>query len=139
MIIDGIKYLTVEHYYQAAKFSDIKHKELKEKIINSENADQAKKLARKLFDNIKSYDLILKWEESKIPAMKRAIFEKFTQHKDLKEKLLLSGNSLLIEDSPRDDFWGGQLPNSKNILGTLLMQLRTQLREMEFQEQKNEK
>ena len=56
--------------------------------------------------------------------MRRGIREKFTQHLDLKEKLLSTKNSILIEDSPKDEFWGGSLPNSKNILGSLLIELR---------------
>ena len=65
MIIEGKKYLTVEHYYRSSKFADKKFKELAEMIISSANADIAKKLARKFFACIKNYDEILKWEEKK--------------------------------------------------------------------------
>jgi len=42
--------------------------------------------------------------------------------------LLWTGDALLIENSPTDLFWGGLLPASKNMLGKLLMQVRSEAR-----------
>ena len=56
--------------------------------------------------------------------MKKGLIFKFTQNPDLLERLLLTGDSLLIEASNKDPYWGGMLPDSKNRLGLLLMELR---------------
>lgn len=61
--------------------------------------------------------------------MRFGIFAKFTQNLDLKEKLLSTEDAKLIEDSPKDPYWGGSLENSRNRLGELLMELRENLRQ----------
>lgn len=51
---------------------------------------------------------------------------KFSQNKNLLEKLLATGNRELREHTPRDKYWGdgGNNNNGKNRLGVLLMQVR---------------
>ena len=56
--------------------------------------------------------------------MRKALFLKFTQNSLAKSVLIDTGNAILKEDSKTDLFWGGALPNSKNRLGVLLMELR---------------
>ena len=56
--------------------------------------------------------------------MKKALFLKFSQNENARKVLLETGNSILKEDSKTDIYWGGALPNSKNRLGILLMELR---------------
>jgi predicted NAD-dependent protein-ADP-ribosyltransferase YbiA (DUF1768 family) len=56
--------------------------------------------------------------------MKRALVYKFSQNRDLLERLMLTGDKKLVERSLRDLYWGGYLPNSKNKLGDFLMQVR---------------
>lgn len=47
------------------------------------------------------------WDEVKVSIMKRLLREKFdTEHPRLREKLLETGNLKLVENSPRDWFWG---------------------------------
>jgi len=128
-VIEGITYPTVEHYYQCMKFAGPKYKQHFENVLKEKTPDNAKDLATKIFHSLKDDDLIVHWEEAKIGVMRKALHEKFTQHSDLLSRLLSTGNAKLIEDSPFDSFWGGFLPNSKNILGILLMQLRNEKRE----------
>lgn len=45
----------------------------------------------------------------------------------MRENLIGTGEAVLIEDSERDSYWGGVLPNSLNMLGKLLMELRSEL------------
>ena len=62
-----------------------------------------------------------------------ALIAKFTQHEDLKEQLLATGNSLLVEHTKRDKYWGdggdgGDGSIGKNMLGQLLVRVREELR-----------
>jgi len=65
--------------------------------------------------------------------MRRALFYKFSQNPDLLERLLQTQNFKLIESSERDPYWGGMLPDSKNMLGNMVMELRDNyLKEKKF-------
>jgi diaminohydroxyphosphoribosylaminopyrimidine deaminase/5-amino-6-(5-phosphoribosylamino)uracil reductase len=78
--------------------------------------------------------------------MDETLWHKFTQHLDLKEELLETGNAELVEvllnlfqanheltvrqDSDKDAFWGiGADRRGRNELGKALERLRTRLRE----------
>jgi len=68
------------------------------------------------------------WEEVKDGIMLDALRLKFTQHSELKELLLSTGDEEIIEDSPIDSYWGcGSDGEGKNMLGKLLMKLRSEL------------
>ena len=54
--------------------------------------------------------------------MHKALVAKFTQHEDLKEQLLATGNSFLVEHTKRDKYWGdggdgGNGTIGRNMLG----------------------
>lgn len=54
---------------------------------------------------------------------------KFTQHEFLKEALLATGDSELIEGNTwRDYFWGVCNGKGQNKLGKILMRIRAELR-----------
>lgn len=56
--------------------------------------------------------------------MRRGLMFKFSQHRDMLDRLMLSGNKRLVEESYKDPYWGGMLPDSKNKLGDFLAELR---------------
>lgn len=61
--------------------------------------------------------------------MKDALFYKFSQDKDLRDKLIATGNTELIEDNTWNDrFWGVCNGEGINHLGKLLMELRDELK-----------
>jgi N-glycosidase YbiA len=61
--------------------------------------------------------------------MRAAVLAKFTQHDDLKEILLGTGDALLIEHTTKDSYWGdGGDGSGKNMLGQILMSVREELR-----------
>lgn len=65
------------------------------------------------------------WEEVKVEIMEEILRCKFDQNPDLKEKLLNTGNQLLIEgNSWGDRFWGVCKEEGRNMLGKLLMKIR---------------
>lgn len=66
------------------------------------------------------------WAQTKVERMRKVLHSKFVQNPKLGEKLLATGDSLLIEASNTDAFWGiGKKGNGKNMLGILLMELRS--------------
>jgi ribA/ribD-fused uncharacterized protein len=69
------------------------------------------------------------WEVIKDDVMREALYAKFTQHHDLKEKLLATGNAKIIEHTTNDSYWGdGGDGSGKNMLGQLLMETRDRIR-----------
>ena len=64
-------------------------------------------------------------------VMHLAVKEKFSQHEDLKKKLLQTGEKEIIEHTTNDSYWGdgGGWGRGQNRLGKILMQVRSELRE----------
>ena len=65
--------------------------------------------------------------------MYKALIAKFTQHEDLKEQLIATGNSFLVEHTKRDKYWGdggdgGNDTKGRNMLGKLLVRVRNELK-----------
>ena len=66
--------------------------------------------------------------------MYKALVAKFTQHEDLKEQLLETGEKILVEHTKKDNYWGdggdgGNDTVGKNMLGKLLVRVRNELRD----------
>lgn len=68
------------------------------------------------------------WASIKIEVMMTAVLQKFNTHENLKQLLLSTGNQLIIENSPYDNYWGiGSVGTGRNQLGTILMRVREHL------------
>lgn len=77
------------------------------------------------------------WKENRYRIVKEANILKFTQHSDLKEKLLATKGKMLVEASPRDRIWGigygakNALANKEswglNLLGLVLVEIRDEM------------
>lgn len=121
IVIGGKKYATNEHYFQSMKFIDTDYQEV---VRNAPTPAVAKKLGLS-----RKFAIHSDWDnERRFIAMEACLEAKFTQHPKLKTLLLSTGDVVLIEDSPRDTFWGiGADRNGKNMLGKMLMNLRNHL------------
>ena len=76
-----------------------------------------------------AFDIRPDWQAIKVDRMRDVLRAKFNQHEDLKQKLLDTGDAILVEDSKTDRFWGiGKKMNGKNMLGELLMKIRDELK-----------
>lgn len=118
---------TVEHWFQAKKFEGINDKYV-EKIRKASSPFQAKQLGNTLEIPIRP-----DWEDIKESIMKQGLIAKFTQHPDLKKKLLDTGDSELIEHTSKDFYWAdGGDGSGKNRLGYLLMEVRQELLENKY-------
>lgn len=121
LFLDGKRWPTSEHYFQAQKFHDPAYRET---IRTAKSAMKAAELGRD-----RSKKLRVDWESVKVGVMRFAVLTKFTQHEELRELLLSTGDAKLIEHTERDCYWGdGGDGSGKNMLGQILMQVREQLR-----------
>jgi len=122
--LDGDFWPTVEHFFQAAKFTttDPDHARA---ILRAPRAKEAARMGRD-----RGHRLRPDWESVKDGVMKRAVKCKFETHPDLREKLLATGDEELVEASPVDYYWGaGEDGSGKNRLGHILMAVRAEIRE----------
>ncbi len=112
---EGAQYPSSENAFMSAKTTDLKLRE-EFTIIT---AAQAKKLGRQI-------TLREGWEEMKLDVMLEVCFSKFLRNKDLRKKLVETGNKYLEETNAwRDTYWGVdyQLGGS-NHLGKILTKIR---------------
>ena len=118
--LDGKHWLTSEHYFQAQKFTDEAYQE---KIRLTPSPMVAAQLGRS-----RAIPLRLDWEERKDDVMRAAVKAKVMAHPHLKSLLLSTGHEELVEKTTKDHYWGcGTSGTGKNMLGVILMELRTSL------------
>jgi hypothetical protein len=118
--LDGQRWPTTEHCFQAQKFAD---PALQQKIRDAKDPGDAARLGRRL-PGLRS-----DWEQAKDQVMLRALRAKFTQHAKLGRVLLSTGEAELVEHTRNDHYWAdGGDGSGKNRLGVLLMQLREELK-----------
>ena len=120
---DGI-YPTAEHAYQASKTFD---PEQQEWIAGLRTPGEAKRAGRQV-------TLRENWERRKYTIMEKVVTAKFFQNKELGDKLISTGGSLLVEGNTwHDQIWGNctcakhVYTPGQNALGTTLMWTRLKL------------
>lgn len=119
--LDGLRWQTTEHFYQAQKFTDA---ELQSKIRQAEKPVIAKKLAEKHRAKMRP-----DWDAVKDKVMYRAVRRKFELHAELRELLLATGDEEIIENAPTDYYWGvGREGTGANKLGKIIERIRAELR-----------
>jgi ribA/ribD-fused uncharacterized protein len=122
IVVGGVTWPTSEHYFQAQKFAD---PATQKRIRTANSPMDAATLGRS-----RSFPLRRDWESVKDQVMYKALTAKFTQHPDLHEQLLATGDAQLVEHTANDRYWAdGGDGKGKNMLGKLLMRLRDELRE----------
>mmetsp|Transcript_24281 Transcript_24281/g.41469 ORF Transcript_24281/g.41469 Transcript_24281/m.41469 type:complete len:167 (-) Transcript_24281:46-546(-) len=118
--IQGYSYPTVEHYFQAQKFSS---KEYKDEIRAARSGLQAKKLG-----SVERDDIVENWDEIKDDIMRRGVAAKFHQHQDLQAVLMATKQAEIIFKSSTDSYWGKGKNGGENKLGEVLVSVREELR-----------
>lgn len=123
--VDGKWWPTVEHYFQAPKFTTT-DPEYAESIRSVRKPRDAKRLG-----NNRGRPLRRDWEHIKDAVMRLAVRRKFETHMVLRRKLLDTGDERLIERTTHDRYWGsGSDGRGSNKLGVILMEVRAALREL---------
>ncbi len=115
----GEMYPTNEHAFQAAKTLQSKERE---HIRLANTPGDAKHLGRVM-------TLRKDWEEVKLEVMYRINRQKFRYNEELKDKLLSTLGSELVEGNHwGDTFWGVCDGVGENHLGKILMRIRSELK-----------
>lgn len=120
---EELVYPSVEHGYQAAKWSHDKRTQFLD--ISAGEAKRLGKLAPN-FDG-------KKWNKKKVEIMRALVFQKFLNNPTLKMMLLnMEGYRLAERNSWGDTFWGtNEKGEGENNLGKILMNVRDKFLAME--------
>lgn len=134
IIEDGIMFYTTEHYFMYHKAMTFGDTYSAGRIIATPDPWIAKEIGR----GVKGYvDEV--WNQKRYNVMLQGNRLKYNQHKDIREKLLATGNMILVETNPRDSIWSCGLSveeaknsnpalwRGQNLLGIVLMQVRNEL------------
>jgi ribA/ribD-fused uncharacterized protein len=149
--LDGKVWASAEQYFQAQKYyipNSPRHMEYFNIIYNADSPTKVfmlgrqqckggyaakwvvnKKTDTRLVNDVirmyKDLQIVDDWSTLRFIMMKRALFAKFDQHASIRTMLLNTKSAEIIENSPRDAFWGiGKDGDGKNHLGKLLMEIR---------------
>jgi len=121
---EGATYPTAEHAYQAGK-------PRKESVRAWLMAAPSPALLAMAAHGLYWWDVRADWSKIKFLRMKNVLRVKFTQHEDLRATLLSTGAARLVEcatvDNAVNRLWGEVNGRGRNMLGTLLMDVRTEL------------
>ena len=118
--LDGLTWPTVEHYYQAMKFTS---KSYQLKISEEPEAKKASIMGRTRFKSTRK-----DWKKVQVTMMTRAVYTKCKTHSEVAKKLIETGESKLVESSQYDYFWGcGRDKRGDNHYGLVLMRVRHKL------------
>lgn len=118
--MEGRFWPTIEHYFQAQKFSDPAYQEKIFRALTPKNA--------LILGHSRKIPLKENWDAIKDELMYRAVKKKFCTHPGIKEKLLATYPEEIVESSLHDYYWGcGQDGSGQNKLGRILMRVREEL------------
>jgi hypothetical protein len=115
--LDDARWPTVEHFYQAQKFSDPQLRKKSKAIIAKNLADHNKAAIRP------------EWDAVKDEVMYRAVRRKFELHAPLRDLLFATGDEDIAESAANDYYWGiGREGTGQNRLGKIVERIRAELR-----------
>lgn len=124
---EGETFITSEHAYQAGK---ARKPEVKKWLMAAPSPSLLAMAAHGLY----YWDVAPGWSTTKFDRMRDVLRAKFTQHQDLRELLLSTGDARLVESATVDNevnrTWGEVNGVGRNMLGKLLMEVRAELRSL---------
>ncbi|MGL4609115.1 MAG: NADAR family protein [Trueperaceae bacterium] len=128
--LDGLYWKTSEHYFQAQKFAG--HPEHVEAIRLAKSPKEAAVMGRE-----RTRPLRKDWESVKDDIMRKAVLKKFETHEDIFKVLLSTEDNELVEKTTSAYYWGcGTNGTGKNMLGKILMETRTILKDKKDKQSK---
>lgn len=103
--VDGLTYFTAEQYMMAGKARLFQDEGIFEQIMATRDPREQKQLGRKVRD----FDVDT-WNHASRNIVYDGNYAKFAQNPGLKEMLLSTRDTTLVEASPTDRLWGIGLP-----------------------------
>lgn len=123
---EGEVFTTSEHAYQAGK---PRKPQVREWLLAAPSPALLAMAAHGLY----YWDIAPGWSTTKFDRMREVLRAKFTQHADLQDLLLSTGEARLVESATVDNevnrLWGEVNGSGRNMLGVLLMEIREDLRQ----------
>ncbi|XP_046578064.1 N-glycosidase YbiA-like isoform X4 [Haliotis rubra] len=132
--VDGKEFNCAEQYYMYRKAALFKDKNIQEKIMNSWDPKEQKRLGKQ----IQNFDFDT-WMQHSKEVVEKGNMAKFSQNPHLKEKLFATAPRLMVEASPYDATWGIALHKNdprawdertwqgQNLLGQIITKVRDNL------------
>lgn len=118
LMVDGISYTNAESAFWAQRIKNVKSR----RKLSELSGVKAKAKAN-------NTEPIHDWESKKDKIMKKILTIKFSSSKELKKKLLDTGDAKLLNNvTYRDEYWGIHYGVGKNRLGEILMEVRNELK-----------
>jgi len=125
VVFEGLEYPTAEHAYQAGKASK---ESVRQWLLSAPTPSLVAMAAHGLY----TWDIVPSWSKIKFDRMRGVLRAKFTQHENLRQLLLATGNARLVEVGTTNNavnrLWGEVNGKGQNMLGVLLMEVRDELR-----------
>ena len=119
--LDGQRWPSAEHYYQANKFTG----KYAQTVAQAADASEAHRLGNRWFKRKRS-----DFKKLRMVLMTRALYTKAQMYPELREALLASNDQLIAEMSQYDYFWGiGRDQRGHNQLGKIWMDIRAKLKQ----------
>ena len=121
--VNGIRIFTSEALYQACRFP---HRPEVQRLIIEQRSPITAKMKSKPYRQDSRPD----WDRVRVNVMRWSLRVKLAQNwRTFSALLLKSGDRPIVEQSRKDDFWGGKAQEDgtlvgMNVLGRLLMELR---------------
>jgi ribA/ribD-fused uncharacterized protein len=132
--LDGVKFSSGEQAMMYKKAKLMGDEDIAAHVMITDDPKKIKALGRQ----VKNWDERL-WNAHKIDIMTAILIAKFSQNKDILQKLLATKDATLVEAAHYDKIWGNGLRETdanarnpaawpgQNLLGKCLMDVRTQL------------
>lgn len=132
--IDSIKFSSMEQYMMYKKAIVFNDNKIAKEILETKDVSKIKALGRQVSNYNDTY-----WNGVRQIIIYKGLLEKFSQNKDLKKRLLNTGNDILAECAVQDKIWGIGLSmkdvnrwdmekwRGENLLGFVLMMVREDL------------
>ncbi|MFC2661713.1 MAG: NADAR family protein [Eubacterium sp.] len=133
--IDGKTFTSIEQYMMYRKAVVFHDEEHAQKVLSLTDAREIKAIGRK----VRNYNDTV-WNGVRQIIVYEGLMAKFTQNKELRDKLLATGGAILAECNPGDPIWGIAMERDdenryymetwkgSNYLGFLLMMVREKLK-----------
>lgn len=108
---DGVRFASAEQYFQYYKALHCDDIDISRDILRADEPAECKRLGNTL--TIPDQKI---WEEESLEIMYKACYTKFQQNIGLRDFLLSTKDTVLVEANPHDKFWGVGLKISHNDL-----------------------